>query len=288
MTEDEKKEFEEFLKWKAEKAQQAEETKQTSEPEKVVESTPQQVNVTPENTKSSSDVEKGSSNKGLYIMGAAVAVIILLFIIVGLSGNKDNTQPPVFPEGVVKVDVAEPDTDSVVVADTQESNVIKEINRDSIATEMKKLYTFKRDEFSNAGGFWVLPKNKPTYRNTNSFYCYFWINDYNYASNFRFVMQYEADSWLFIENCVFNIDGENYNYTPQKMERDNHSRIWEWFDDNISASNLYLIRLIANAKSVKVKLNGRQYYDTRTIKAKEIASIKQTLEYFEKLDGDFQ
>jgi hypothetical protein len=119
MTEDEKKEFEEFLKWKAEKAQQAEETKQTSEPEKVVESTPQQVNVTPENTKSSSDVEKGSSNKGLYIMGAAVAVIILLFIIVGLSGNKKSAQPAEEEEEYVVVD---DDSVAVVVADADYTN----------------------------------------------------------------------------------------------------------------------------------------------------------------------
>ena len=47
------------------------------------------------------------------------------------------------------------------------------------------------------------------------------------------------------------------------------------------------IKKIANAKSVKVKLNGRQYYDTRTLKAEQIKSIKDTYEYYLALGGRF-
>ena len=287
MTDEEKKEFEEFLKWKAEKAKQTVQEKQTeqnnhSEPDKKSEKDKQSENPAeanrPQHNSVYSDVKK-ESNPIMYILVAAIAFIII--VAVGLSSTKKSSQS--YAEEAIADSV-----EVVALDDTAPKiNVVKEINRDSIASAMKKDYTFKRDEFSSTGGFWVEPKFKPKYRNVNSFYCYFWINDYNYASNFRFVMQYESDSWLFIENCVFNIDGENYTYIPKKMERDNYARIWEWFDDHVDKTNLNLVRKIANAKSVKVKLNGRQYYDTRTIKAKEIASIKQTLTYYEEIGGEF-
>ena len=71
------------------------------------------------------------------------------------------------------------------------------------------------------------------------------------------------------------------------MERDNNSRIWEWFDELVDSHNISIVRKIANAKNVKIKLNGRQYYDTRTVKAKDIASMKKILEFYEALGGTF-
>lgn len=165
--------------------------------------------------------------------------------------------------------------------------VERQVNTDSILDVMRKEYTFKKDEFDEYGRTWVHSHAEPRFRNKNAFYCYFQINDDKSVSNFRFVMQYEDDDWLFIENCVFNVDGENIRFVPSKMERDNDSRIWEWFDEQITSNNVNLIRKIANAKTVKVKLNGKQYYDTRTIKSKEISSIKKTLYYYEELGGIF-
>ena len=111
------------------------------------------------------------------------------------------------------------------------------------------------------------------------------INSDKTVYNMRFIMQYESDSWLFVEDCVFNIDGENVNYTPKKMERDNNSRIWEWFDDKVDSHSAYLLHKIANAKKVKIKLNGRQYYDTRSVKSKDVSSIKKSLDFYEALGG---
>ena len=148
-------------------------------------------------------------------------------------------------------------------------------------------FVFKQDEFDEYGRTWVHSKTEAKYRNQNAYYCYFQINSDKSVSNFRFVIQYESDDWLFIENCIFNIDGDNIRFTPSKMERDNDSRIWEWCDEKLHGSDVELIRKIATAKSVKVKLNGKQYYDTRTIKEREIKAIKNTLYYYELLGGEF-
>ena len=141
MTEDEKKEFEEFLKWKAEKAQQAKETEQTSEPEKVIENAPQQVIAPPENTKSSSDVEKGYDNKGLYIMGAAVFAIIILLLIVALSGKKRDAQSALPVEETII------DVDTVAVAEADEHF--------SMPTKVLWNFNIEKDEMTDSKNIWA-------------------------------------------------------------------------------------------------------------------------------------
>ena len=161
------------------------------------------------------------------------------------------------------------------------------INVDSIIEVMKKDFNFSKDEFDENGRVWVETKNKP-YRWVNGYYCYFQLNDDKSVSNFRFVIQYESDDWLFINKCIFNIDGDNFEFIPTKMERDNSGgRIWEWCDESVGRQYENLIRRIAKAKTIKVKLNGDQYYNTRTISSKQIESIDKVLEYYEKLGGKF-
>lgn len=176
---------------------------------------------------------------------------------------------------------------------------------DSLAKEQARLdslnaLTIKRceplfvetgDEFSDV--VFVEPKSAPRYRNRNGIYCYFAKKD-NKVCSFRFVFQYYANDWLFIENMIFNIDGENIRIVPNNMETDNDSMIWEWCDELVESGNTTdsineeFISKIANAKSVKVKMNGRQYYDTRTLTSSQIKSIKDTYEYFKALGGKIE
>ena len=108
---------------------------------------------------------------------------------------------------------------------------------------------------------------------------------------FRFVFQYYSDEWLFIRSMTFNIDGENYTIIPN-METDcgYGGMIWEWCDEYVgSIGNVSkeFIEKLANSESVKVKMNGRQYYDTRTMTKAQISSIKDAYEYYLALGGEF-
>ena len=188
-------------------------------------------------------------------------------------------------------------------------------------TKNKACFSYKKDDFSNI--VWIKPKNAPNYRASNAIYCYFALVD-NKPQNFRFVFQYYAEDWLFIKNMVFNIDGENYCIAPT-METDcgYGGKIWEWCDTKvyktcpsdeyttdelkISASanehlnkalysqngvvyteiNKDFIQKLANAKSVKIKMNGSKYYDTKTLTSNEILNIKRIYTYFTLLKGEF-
>ena len=151
--------------------------------------------------------------------------------------------------------------------------------------ELKQYFTEKKDEFSDVK--WVEPKSRPKYTNQNGYCMYFSVNN-GVASNPRFLIQYESDKWLFIKNMIFNIDGENITFTPEKMETDcgNGGRIWEWCDEY--AGNLEpLIKKIAYAKSVKIKLVGKQYYNIKTMSQKQIQYFKYSYEYYKALGGTF-
>ena len=161
------------------------------------------------------------------------------------------------------------------------------INLEAIE-KYKPLFNEETDEFSDF--VWVTPKTAPKFVNRNGVYCYFVMHG-GKPVTLRFRYQYYADEWLFIESMIFNIDGENITIIPD-MDTNcgDGGKIWEWCDEAVVGGNSVdekFIAKIANAKSVKVKMNGSQYYDTRVLTAEQIKSIKDTYEYYKALGGKF-
>ena len=177
--------------------------------------------------------------------------------------------------------------DSIAKVEFIKDSIANEKIKTEIIKNKKKLFKEKVDEFQDVT--WVEPKKMPSYRNRNGIYTYFAMKD-NKPSNFRFVFQYYNEDWLFIKSMIFNIDGENITITP-KMERDcGDGMIWEWCDIPINyrvETNGVFIEKLANAKTVKIRLNGSQYYDTKVMTKEQIQTIKDTYEYYKALGGAF-
>lgn len=154
--------------------------------------------------------------------------------------------------------------------------------------QLEKSFRIKADEFSNDNKKWYKPKSAPVYTNANGIYCYFQTEN-GMPSNLRFRLQYYSDDWLFFSRVQFSIDGKAYEYIPMDTETDsgNGGYIWEWFDESVSESDKELIIALSNAKSAKMKLIGRQYYDTKTINQSQINGIKQTIELYRAMGGQF-
>ncbi len=154
--------------------------------------------------------------------------------------------------------------------------------------QLEKLFRIKVDEFSNDNKKWYKPKSAPVYTNANGIYCYFQTEN-GMPSNLRFRLQYYSDDWLFFSRVQFSIDGKAYEYIPMDTETDsgNGGYIWEWFDESVSESDKELIIALSNAKSAKMKLIGRQYYDIKTINQSQINGIKQTIELYKAMGGQF-
>jgi hypothetical protein len=152
---------------------------------------------------------------------------------------------------------------------------------------LDKYFTVENDEFSKDQAKWYKPKSAPKYTNSNALYCYFQVVN-GKAENLRLRLQYFASDWLFITTVQFSIDGKAYEYTPSNVDRDNDGGdIWEWFDENIGGADKDLIRALANAKSAKMKLIGQSYHDVKTISSSQINAIKNTIDMYNALGGDF-
>lgn len=200
--------------------------------------------------------------------------IFFLLVIIGNCAGSDKENTIAESSSQMQLEEISPEDESKI----DSIDVVK-------IKELKQYFTEKKDEFSDVK--WVEPKSRPKYTNQNGYCMYFSVNN-GVVSNPRFLIQYESDKWLFIKNMIFNIDGENITFTPEKMETDcgNGGRIWEWCDEY--AGNLEpLIKKIAYAKSVKIKLVGKQYYNIKTMSQKQIQYFKYSYEYYKALGGTF-
>ena len=151
-------------------------------------------------------------------------------------------------------------------------NAIKVVN-------LIKKFRVSKDDFSSKT--WYEHNNSPRYRNSNGFYFYFAIDENIGVGPLRMVLQYYYDDWLFIKNMIFSIDGEAYFFSPEDMKRDNKGGyIWKWFDESIDYQS-DLVQALINANSVKIKLNGSDYYDTRTLSSKQLIALKETFELYD-------
>ena len=200
--------------------------------------------------------------------------IFFLLVIIGNCAGSDKENTIAESSSQMQLEEISPEDESKI----DSIDVVK-------TKELKQYFTEKKDEFSDVK--WVEPKSRPKYTNQNGYCMYFSVNN-GVVSNPRFLIQYESDKWLFIKNMIFNIDGENITFTSEKMETDcgNGGRIWEWCDEY--AGNLEpLIKKIAYAKSVKIKLVGKQYYNIKTMSQKQIQYFKYSYEYYKALGGTF-
>ena len=154
------------------------------------------------------------------------------------------------------------------------------------AKSMANLFTEDKDEFQKLS--WIKPKSKPRYRSQTGVYTYFAMQD-SVPQNFRMVIQYGADDWLFIKSYTFLIDGKTYDFIPDEVKRDNDSRIWEWSDTYV-ADSPELIVILAKIKEskgdVKIRFNGDTYHRDYTLTKNDINSLIQPLEYYEALGGE--
>lgn len=162
------------------------------------------------------------------------------------------------------------------------------IRLDSLSVVAKKFepkFRKRKDEFYD-NITWVKPISAPYSVRSNAIYCYFSI-DNGIPKNLRFRFQYYDENWLFIKTLIFNVDGNTVTIRPDFL-RDNSYDIWEWCDERVTSTNdiHYLIALISNAKNVKVKMIGSQYYKIINLTQTQIKAIKDTYDYFIALGGE--
>ena len=164
--------------------------------------------------------------------------------------------------------------DNLTQAQKDSIELVKTKNREKGEKELK---SFKKNEDEFEGSAFYRDPRTPYYSNVNFIYPYIGKKENQYWLRLKF--QYNSDDWLFIERAILMIDGEKYTVTGN-WERDNNSDIWEWLDLSVEENELLILEKLVNSKDAKVRYEGRQYHNDRTISSKEKSIIKKTLEIY--------
>jgi hypothetical protein len=239
MTEDEKKEFEEFLKWKAEKAEKEAAEKQNAlkDDDVLVEDNKEE---TKENTpKSSSDSDKGDINVLPIVI--AVIVILLLFLMVGKCSSS-KTSAPADEDYVVD--------DSVEVVEADNSN----LNSEPVAKTWD--FTIEKDPMSDTNNVWASIQSDDYITQD------FPYDGYTYARiTVRYMKKYGYD--VLIKITKGQINGRSYYNTDYITARfDNGSPQKYYFNeaDDGSSTVVFLrrssdfIKKCKQAKDIKIDI----------------------------------
>ncbi len=244
MTEDEKKEFEEFLQWKAEKARLAEQEKQAEakKSDEKIDDTDigsQKLQNSQPVTTASNNVEKENDKIGYIIAIAVFAIFFLFFIVLGLSNKGEESQP-------VESEVEE----EIVTVDTLEG-----IDTDGMLPERTKVvwnFTIEKDQMTDTKNIWA------TIISDNSISQNFPYEGSTFAKiTIRYMKKYGYDAIISITKG--QIHGNRYN-------GDNY--ITARFDDGTPKK--YYFSEAADGSSEMVFINSKSDFIKKCKQAKSI------------------
>lgn len=146
-----------------------------------------------------------------------------------------------------------------------------------------------RDEMR--GITWYEHPSSPRQRNANGFHLYFGKEDDGRFTHLRLVMQYSAETWLFISSAWAKADTTRVNLPSEKKftgwNRDNASgNIWEWSDVQlISGDDKASVRYIATSKNVTVRFEGKQYYSDKKLTDRQLSAMREVIAAYEAATG---
>lgn len=130
---------------------------------------------------------------------------------------------------------------------------------------------------------WYRDRSSPSYTNQNAFYVY--IGKREGAKPWmRLRIQYFSDEWLFINSFVVVADGQRFEKSAARFKRDNDHRVWEWYDENLSDSDLVMIRAVVNSRNSIIRFNGENYYEDKQITSAQKAALRNVLDAYAALD----
>lgn len=241
MTEEEKKEFEEFLKWKAEKAKQTV-SSQTEKPS----GTPVEVNdakiekdaISQPDTVSNGYTNKENDNTWLYILATVMAIILLFTLVFAMSDSKQSNISDVEATKDLEVDTVE-------VA----------LPNDEVATENNKAlwdFTITKDDMYDTNNIWAEIKSD------NYISQSFPYEGYTYATiTVRYMKKYGYD--VIINISKGQIHGSRYNGDNYVTAR---------FDEGTPKK--FYFNEAADGSSEMVFLNSKSDFIKRCKQAKDI------------------
>ncbi len=104
-------------------------------------------------------------------------------------------------------------------------------------------------------------------------------------------IQRRGSEYLGIQSYTIKADDNKFEITPgwNDLKSDfNYGAASENYTMHVNNSNIDMIKSMAGSKKIVIRYQGRQFYDDRTVSAKEIKALNSVLEAYEALGGDFE
>ncbi len=102
----------------------------------------------------------------------------------------------------------------------------------------------------------------------------------------RLKIRYYSDDWLFIKSFFVVADGKRFEKNDVNFERDHGSgAIWEWYDENVSKSDIEMIKAIIESNKATIRFIGNQYHRDHKITKKEKRALQNVIDAFKALGG---
>lgn len=105
----------------------------------------------------------------------------------------------------------------------------------------------------------------------------------------RLVFNYTGDDWVFFDQVLMNIDGEQYqkSFSYFDVVRDNSGgRVWEYIDIDVSnESDVEWLWAMANSAEAIVRFQGDDYSYDMTVSDVDKSAIRDCLTVYEALQG---
>ena len=136
---------------------------------------------------------------------------------------------------------------------------------------------------------WYQHKNQPQYTDITCYmYPYIGRMDDGYTW-LRVALNYtdaKTDAgWIFFDHVIFSVDGENTTkyFNRSEIIRDNDTEVWEIADFEPNASEIQLLKSIANSTETIIRFEGDEYYEDHIVTDKEKAAILDVLTAYDYL-----
>lgn len=230
---------------------------------------------------SKTDSEKAKAPVSTYIILPFILAIIALI----MPNEQSKIEKSKDASEVKQEKPVLDDSKSIQELEKQKESEVAEVNL-KLKPLLKK-FKVEHDKIENNTFYSHFNNYQGKYLKENTVRIYMGNSDkYNWL---RFQSLYNADDWLFIESFKVNIDGENFEVTPnsyREIERDTRygGEIQEEIQMGVEGSLLQALEQITTDKPVIVRYIGKRYYKDKTLSKGEKQAIIDTLDLKRLMD----
>lgn len=103
----------------------------------------------------------------------------------------------------------------------------------------------------------------------------------------RLQMMYSGSDWIFWETLTVSVDGEKFSFNPgyYEVERNNDSRVWEWYDVSPDSGDISMIEKIITSQNTTLRFEGETYRSDMVLSSAQKRAFKNVLVAHKALGG---